>query len=71
MAHTRRTFLKTTGAAGVVLASTDYVADLLAASPQGAVLQSTFKGLADLALGEAKRLGTTYTDIRFTRTVAL
>src|SRR5690606_26038443 len=31
------------------------------------VLESKFKGLSDVALTEAKRLGCTYADIRFTR----
>ena len=32
-------------------------------------MESRFKGLSDVALGEAKRLGCTYADIRFTRNV--
>jgi TldD protein len=66
---TRRDFIKYTGAAGLVLASSDLVANLLAQSPKGDPLTSSFKGLADLALGEAKRAGCTYADIRFTRSV--
>jgi TldD protein len=52
---------------GVAIASGDLVADLLAQSPKGRVLESKFKGLADVALVEAKRTGCTYADIRFTR----
>ena len=33
------------------------------------MLESQFKGLSDIALGEAKRLGCTYADIRFTRNI--
>ncbi len=66
MSPTRRDFLKYTGATGIVLASTDLVADLLAQSPKGNPLESKFKGLADLALGEAKKAGCWYADIRFT-----
>ena len=43
------------------------IADLVAQSPQGRVLESKFKGLSDVALTEAKRGGCTYADIRFTR----
>src|SRR5437764_11610507 len=70
MSPSRREFLKTTGAASLVLASSDLVADLLAQSPKGNPMTSTFKGLADVALAEAKRLGCTYADIRFTRSVS-
>ena len=54
MSPTRRDFLKYTGAAGLVVAVSDLVGDLLAQSPQGKPLESKFKGLADIALGEAK-----------------
>lgn len=52
---------------GVAIAASDAIADLLAQSPKGRVLDSKFKGLSDIALTEAKRLGCTYADIRFTR----
>jgi TldD protein len=45
------------------------VADLLAQSPRGRVLESKFKGLSDIALSEARRLGCSYADIRFTRNI--
>jgi TldD protein len=70
MSPTRRDFLKYTGATGILIASSDLVGELLAQSPKGNPLTSTFKGLADVALGEAKRLGCTYADIRFTRSVS-
>jgi TldD protein len=70
MSPSRRDFLKYTGAAGLLFASSDLVAELLAQSPKGDPLTSTFKGLADLSLGEAKRLGCTYADVRFTRSVS-
>ena len=34
------------------------------------VLESKFKGLSDIALSEAKRLGCSYADVRFTRNVS-
>jgi TldD protein len=70
MSPTRRDFLKYTGATGIVIASSDLVADLLAQSPKGNPLTSTFKGLADIALAEAKRVGCSYADVRFTRSVS-
>ncbi len=70
MSPTRRDFLKYTGAAGLVIASSDVVAELIAQSPKGNPLTSPFKGLADVALGEAKLAGCTYADVRFTRSVS-
>jgi TldD protein len=52
---------------GMAVAASDQIAELLAQSPQGRVLESKFKGLADVALMEAKRSGCSYADIRFTR----
>ena len=66
----RREFVKTLGATGIALYASDLVADLIAQSPRQRVLESKFKGLADIALSEAKRLGCTYADIRFTRNVS-
>ena len=43
--------------------------ELIAQSPKARVMESRFKGLSDVALSEAKRLGCTYADIRFTRNV--
>src|SRR5688572_14899738 len=63
----RRDFVKTVAISGMAVAASDAIADLLAQSPAGRVLDSKFKGLSDVALGEAKRLGCTYADIRFTR----
>src|SRR5438552_4404170 len=70
MSTTRRDFLKYTGATGIVIASSDLVGELLAQSPKGNPLTSTFKGLADVALGEAKLAGCSYADVRFTRSVS-
>ena len=67
MSPSRRDFLKTVGAAGLVVAGSDLIADLLAQTPPGRVLDSKFKGLADIALKEAKAAGCSYADIRFTR----
>jgi TldD protein len=69
MRPTRRDFLKYTGATGLVIASSDLVGSLIAQSPKGNPLTSTFKGLADIVLGEAKRVGCSYADVRFTRSV--
>src|SRR5829696_2734060 len=68
MSHTRRDFIKTVGTAGLVVAGSDLIADLLAQTPPGRVMDSKFKGLADIALKEAKTAGCSYADIRFTRT---
>src|SRR6185295_18613166 len=70
MNHTRRTFLKATGAAGLVFASSDLIAELIAQAPKGNPQTSMFKGLSDLALGEARKVGCSYADIRFTRSVS-
>ncbi len=63
----RRDFVKTIALSGAAAAASDLVGDLIAQSPKGRVLESKFKGLADVALAQAKQLGCTYADIRFTR----
>jgi TldD protein len=63
----RRDFVKTMAMSGMAVAASDLVADILAQSPKGRVLESKFKGLADIALAEAKTSGCSYADIRFTR----
>jgi len=70
MSVSRRDFVKGVGltTAAAALYSRDLVAELLAQSPQGRVLQSKFKGLADLVLGEARLAGCSYADVRFTMT---
>src|SRR5260370_36692542 len=70
MSPTRRDFIKRASVATIVIASSDVVGELLAQSPKGNPLTSTFKGLADVALGEAKRVGCSYADVRFTRSVS-
>src|SRR6476661_3264803 len=70
MTHTRRDFIKTVGAAGLVVAGSDLIADLLAQTPPGRVMDSKFKGLSDIALKEAKAAGCSYADIRFTRSTS-
>ena len=50
------------------LYSRDLVAELIASAPTGRVLESKFKGISDIALGEAKLAGCSYADIRFTMT---
>jgi TldD protein len=63
----RRDFVKTMAISGMAVAASDLIGDLIAQTPQGKVLESKFKGLADIALAEAKRAGCSYADIRFTR----
>jgi TldD protein len=63
----RRDFVKTMAISGMAVAASDLMGDLIAQTPQGKVLQSKFKGLADIALAQAKQAGCTYADIRFTR----
>src|SRR4051812_50144479 len=70
MSHTRRDFIKTVGAAGLVVAGSDLIADLLAQTPPGRVLDSKFKGLSDIALKDARAAGCSYADIRFTRSTS-
>src|SRR3954464_4485030 len=67
MSHTRRDFLKTAGATGIILAGSDMIGNLLAQTPPGRVMDSKFKGLSDISLKEARTLGCSYADIRFTR----
>ena len=64
----RRDFVKTMALSGLAVAASDLIGDLIAQTPQGRVLESKFKGLADIALMDAKRAGCSYADIRFTRT---
>ena len=70
MSPTRRDFIKTVGAAGLVVAGSDLIADLLAQTPPGRVMDSKFRGLSDIALKEAKAAGCSYADIRFTRSTS-
>jgi TldD protein len=67
MSISRRIFVKGIGATtAVALYSHDLVADLIATSPRRRVLQSNFKGLADIVLAEARMAGASYADVRFT-----
>src|SRR5882672_2040993 len=66
----RRDFLKYTGASALLIASSDVVGELIAQSTAKDPMQSPFKGLSDVALGEAKRAGCSYADVRFTRSVS-
>ena len=50
----RRDFVKTVALSGMAVAASDVIADLIAQSPTGRVLESKFKGLSDVALMEAK-----------------
>ena len=70
MSPSRRDFIRGVGvtAAASALYSRDLVAELIAQAPSGRVLESRFKGLADIALVEAKTAGSSYADIRFTMT---
>ena len=69
MSPSRRDFLKYSAGSALVIASSDLVADLLAQSPKGNPMTSSFKGLADIALTTAKGAGCSYADVRFTRSV--
>src|SRR5690349_8922320 len=71
MSPSRRDFVKLLSAGALGVYSHDIIADLIATSPRGQVAQSKFKGLADIALGEAKTGGCSYADIRFTMTSSL
>jgi hypothetical protein len=53
MSPTRRDF-RYTGATSLLLASSDLVGSLIGAVAEGNPLTSSFKGLADIVLGEAK-----------------
>ncbi len=68
----RRDFIRGVGGATAIAAlhSRDLVAELIATSPSGRVLETKFKGLADIALAEGKMAGCSYTDIRFTLTAS-
>ena len=55
----RRDFVKTVALSGMAVAASDVIADLIAQSPSGRVLESKFKGLSDVALMEARRGGCT------------
>jgi len=69
MPSNRRDFLKGAGAsAALIFTSRDLISDILATSPKGRVLETRFKGMADIVLMEAKRAGATYADVRFTLT---
>ena len=62
--------MKYTAGASLAIASSDLVGELLAQSPKGNPMTSSFKGLADVALTAAKSAGCSYADIRFTRSVS-
>src|SRR5262249_23591819 len=70
MSPSRRDFLKYTAGSTLLLASSDLVGELLAQSPKGNPMTSSFKGLADIALATAKQAGCSYADVRFTRSVS-
>ena len=50
MSQTRRDFVKAATIGAVAIAASDRIAELIAQSPQGKVLESKFKGLSDLVL---------------------
>ncbi len=72
MPSSRRDFLKGAGAsAALVFTSRDIIGDILATSPKGRVLETRFKGMADIVLAEARRAGASYADVRFTLSSSL
>ncbi len=60
----------TASAAAIGFWSNDIVSEILATSPVGKVMETRFKGMADIVLGEAKLLGCSYADVRFTLTAS-
>ena len=64
----RRDFLKYGSTAAAAFYSRDLIGNILATSPTGRVLETRFKGMADIVLAEAKRGGASYADVRFTLT---
>jgi TldD protein len=46
----------------------EIIQNLIATSPRGKPYETKFKGLADIILNEARRLGCSYADVRFTLT---
>jgi TldD protein len=67
MSPTRRNFIKGVGVGAVAsLYAHDLVAQIVADSTRGSVLDSKFKGMADISLAEAKLGGCSYADIRLT-----
>src|SRR6186713_679942 len=65
----RRDFLKVAGSStALALYSRDLIGNILATSPKGRVLETRFKGMADIVLAEAKMAGASYADVRFTLT---
>jgi TldD protein len=70
--NSRLDFRKKFGAgAAVTLYSRELFGQMLADSPKGRVLETRFKGLADIVLAEGKMAGCSYTDVRFTMTSSL
>src|SRR5688572_8116555 len=67
----RRDFLKYTGTSAAAFYSRDLIENILATSPTGRVLETRFKGMADIVLTEARRAGASYADVRFTLTSTL
>jgi TldD protein len=72
MSSSRRDFIKKFGAgAALSLYSRDLLGQIIADSPKGKVMETKFKGLADIILAEAKLAGCTYADVRFTMNSSL
>src|SRR3970282_2189106 len=68
----RRGFLRyARSSAAVAFYSRDLISNILATSPTGRVLETRFKGMADIVLAEAKMAGASYADVRFTLTSSL
>lgn len=69
MSPSRRDVIKGLAAtAALSLYSNDLMAEIIATSPKGRVAESKFKGLADIVLAEARSIGCSYADVRFTMT---
>jgi TldD protein len=67
MSPSRRDFMKTVGASSALMyVGGDMVAELLAQTPPGQVLDSKFRGMSEVALAQARLMGCSYCDVRFT-----
>jgi TldD protein len=67
MSPSRRDFIKGAGAASALMfVGGDAIAEILALTPPGQVLESKFYGMSQVALTQARLLGCSYCDIRFT-----
>ena len=67
MSHTRRDFIKTVGAAGIVVAGSDLIGDSSRRRRRGGCWTPSSRGCPTSRSRKRRRLGCSYADIRFTR----